>query len=144
MQADATMSITQRVTGRLSDPAADPALDRSRLRFAGMMVAIGAAHFVVPGFFRQIVPRWFPWRKEAVFWSGVAEVASGVLLAVPATRRAGGALATATIIAVYPANIQMAVDATRGDPQVTMPAWIAWLRLPMQIPMILRAWSFTR
>jgi uncharacterized membrane protein len=47
-------------------------------------------------------------------------------------------------VAVYPANIQMAVDATRGDPQVTMPAWIAWLRLPMQIPMILRAWSFTR
>jgi len=125
------------------DPDADPVLDRSRLRFAAMMVAVGVAHFVAPRFFERIVPRWFPWPREAVVVSGVAEVASGVLLAVPATRRLGGLLATATIVAVYPANIQMAVDASRGQ-DVGVPAWAAWLRLPMQIPMIRRAWSFTR
>jgi len=125
------------------DPDADPVLDRSRLRFAAMMVAVGVAHFVAPRFFERIVPRWFPWPREAVVVSGVAEVASGMLLAVPATRRLGGLLATATIVAVYPANIQMAVDASRGQ-DVGVPAWAAWLRLPMQIPMIRRAWSFTR
>jgi uncharacterized membrane protein len=125
------------------DPDADPVLDRSRLRFAAMMVVVGVAHFVAPRFFERIVPRWFPWPREAVVVSGVAEVASGVLLAVPATRRLGGLLATATIVAVYPANIQMAVDASRGE-DVGVPAWAAWLRLPMQIPMIRRAWSFTR
>lgn len=125
------------------DPDADPVLDRSRLRFAAMMVVVGVAHFVAPRFFERIVPRWFPWPREAVAVSGVAEVASGVLLAVPATRRLGGLLATATIVAVYPANIQMAVDASRGQ-DVGVPAWAAWLRLPMQIPMIRRAWSFTR
>lgn len=125
------------------DPDADPVLDRSRLRFAAMMVVVGLAHFVAPRFFERIVPRWFPWPREAVAVSGVAEVASGVLLAVPATRRLGGLLATATIVAVYPANIQMAVDASRGQ-DVGVPAWAAWLRLPMQIPMIRRAWSFTR
>ncbi len=125
------------------DPDADPVLDRSRLRFAAMMVVVGVAHFVAPRFFERIVPRWFPWAREAVVVSGVAEVASGVLLAVPATRRLGGLLATATIVAVYPANIQMAVDASRGE-DVGVPAWAAWLRLPMQIPMIRRAWSFTR
>jgi uncharacterized membrane protein len=133
-----------RLTGPFVDPDADPALDRSRLRFAAGLVGMGVLHFVLPKPFERIIPRWFPWRREAVLWSGVAEVASGALLAVPRTRRAGGALATATILAVYPANVQMAIDASRGDPQVKMPAWIAWARLPMQVPMLLKAWSFTR
>ena len=98
------------LTARFSDPAADPAEDRARLRFAVSMLGVGVMHFVAPGFFVKIVPRWFPWAKPAVFWSGVAEVGSGVLLAVPRTRRIGGWLAALTIVAVYPANIQMSVD----------------------------------
>ena len=109
-----------------------------------MLIAMGILHFVVPRGFVRIVPRWFPWREAAVFWSGMAEVASGALIAVPRTRRAGGALATATILAVYPANVQMAIDASRGKPQVAMPTWLAWARLPLQVPMLVRAWSFTR
>ena len=99
---------------RFSDPAADPAEDRARLRFAVSMLGVGVMHFVAPGFFVKIVPRWFPWAKPAVFWSGVAEVGAGVLLAVPRTRRIGGWVAALTIVAVYPANIQMAVG---RDPQ---------------------------
>jgi uncharacterized membrane protein len=135
---------TDRLGALVRDPLADPAEDRRRLRFAAMLTGIGLLHFVAPGPFERIIPRWFPWRRPAVLWSGVAEVASGVLLAVPRTRRAGGYLATATIVAVYPANVQMAIDATRGDPQVPVPAWAAWLRLPMQFPMIRQAWSYTR
>jgi len=134
---------TDRLRAVVVDPDADPVHDRSRLRFAGMMVAVGVAHFVAPRFFERIVPRWFPWARQAVVWSGVAEIASGVLIAVPSTRRLGGYLATATIVAVYPANIQMAVDATRGR-DVGVPAWATWLRLPLQFPMIRRAWSLTR
>jgi uncharacterized membrane protein len=133
-----------RLAALLADPLADPATDRSRLRLAAMMVGIGMLHFVAPGPFERIVPRWFPWRREAVLWSGVAEVASGALLALPATRRAGAALATATIVAVYPANVAMAVDALRGRPQVPVPLWATLLRLPLQVPMVVRAWSFTR
>ena len=109
-----------------------------------MMAGMGVAHFVAPGPFRRIVPRWFPWRSQAVAWSGVAEVALGVLLAVPRTRRAGGWLSLTTIAAVYPANVQMAIDASRGVPQVAAPTWAAWLRLPLQLPMLAKAWSFTR
>src|SRR5690349_766568 len=126
------MSGAPRITDRLIDPDADPVLDRSRLRFAAMMAGMGVLHFVLPRPFERIVPRWFPWRRRAVVWSGVAELASGALLAVPRTRRAGGALATATIVAVYPANVQMAIDATRGRPQVSMPTWLTWARLPLQ------------
>jgi len=109
-----------------------------------MMVFMGILHFVVPGPFRKIVPKWFPWRDGAVFWSGVAEVASGTLLAVPRTQRLGGAVSVATIAAVYPANVQMAIDASRGDSQVSMPAWLAWARLPLQIPMLAQALKFAR
>jgi uncharacterized membrane protein len=139
-----SISLKDRISGALADPLADPATDRSRLRFAAMMVGIGVSHFLVPQWFERIIPRWFPWRGEAVMWSGVAEVASGALLAVPRTRRAGAYLSAATIVAVYPANIQMAIDATRGSSQVGIPAWAAWARLPLQVPMVLRAWSFTR
>ena len=129
---------------RVTDPSADPPEDRARLTLAAGMVTMGALHFVVPRVFERIVPRWFPWRRGAVLWSGAAELTSGVLLALPRTRKAGGWLAAATIVAVYPANIQMAVDATR-DPEVGRP-WTAatWLRLPLQVPMVLRALRFTR
>ena len=127
---------------RFADPAADPGDDVARLRFAVSMVGIGVLHFVVPRYFVRIVPRWFPWPGPAVFWSGVAEVGSGLLLAVPRTRRLGGWLAAVTIVAVYPANIQMAIDATRRRNKLAAVA--TWLRLPMQFPMLARALRFTR
>ena len=105
---------------------------------------MGVLHFVAPRFFERIVPKWIPWPRGAVLWSGVAELASGALLALPRTRKAGGWLAAATIVAVYPANIQMTVDAAR-DPEVGRWATAAtWVRLPLQLPMVLRALRFTR
>lgn len=132
------------VLAALRDPDAEPSADRARLRFAAMMLTVGILHFVVPGPFRKIVPRWFPWPEQAVAWSGVAEIATGALVAVPATRKAGGWLGLVTIAAVYPANIQMAVDASRGQAQVPGPAWVAWARLPLQLPMLRDAWRLTR
>lgn len=129
-------------TERLRSLVTDPGEDRARLRFAAMLATVGVAHFVAPGPFRRIVPRWFPRPAEAVAVSGAAEVAAGALVALPATRRAGGWLALATIAAVYPANVQMAVDATRSR---SVPAIVAtWLRLPMQLPMLARAYRLTR
>ena len=129
------MSDTPRIIDHLRDPLADPAADRSRLRFAAMLVGVGLTHFVAPRFFERIVPRWFPRPRAAVLWSGVAEVTSGALIALPRTRRLGAWLALATIVAVYPANVQVAIDAVRSGsrPQILG----AWLRLPMQIPMLL-------
>lgn len=129
---------------RVTDPSADPAEDTGRLRFAGGLVVMGVLHFVVPRPFEKIVPRWFPWRRAAVQWSGVAEVASGVLLAVPSTRRIGGWSALATIAAVYPANIQMAVDATTNPDVGRLAVAATWLRLPLQFPMLARAYCYTR
>ena len=127
---------------RFSDPYADPAEDRSRLRFAGGLFFMGILHFVLPKQFEKAVPSWFPDPKAAVALSGVAELGSGALLAIPKTRKAGGWLATATLVAVYPAKVQMAIDATRAGSKPA--AGAAWLRLPLQFPMIAKAFRYTR
>ena len=132
------------IIDRFRDPDADTARERARFRFAAIMTTAGMAHFVMPKPFEAIVPRWFPWRRQAVRWSGAAELTSGALLAVPRTSRAGAALTAATLVAVYPANVQMAVDATRGRPQVPAPTWVTWVRVPMQLAMIRSAWKLTR
>ena len=94
---------------------------------------MGTLHFVAPKQFDQIIPKWVPGTPR--FWtyvSGVAELTSGALLASRKTKRAGGWCAAATLAAVYPANVQMALD---NKP--TTPYGVGlWLRLPMQFPMI--------
>ncbi len=131
---------------RLRDPLADPVYDRNRIRLALMLVFMGVAHFVVPGPFRRIVPGWFPWPAEAVAVSGATELASGLMMLDRRTRRAGGALATATLVAVYPANVQMALDTLRpvGEKRSRLAAVALWLRLPLQIPMLSTALRVAR
>ena len=119
-----------------SAPAESSGYRKLRLRVGGSLVFMAILHVLVPKQFIKIIPK----RLGAPrFWNlaaGAAEGAAGALLlsSDPQKQRAGGAIATATFIAVYPANINMALQA--GKP--TNPAAIgAWLRLPMQLPMIM-------
>jgi len=105
---------------------------------AAVLVLMGMLHFVVPDSFERIVPRVLGRPRLWVYLSGVAEILSGVLTAVPRTRRTGALLAAATIVAVYPANWQMAFDA--GFPPRSAGAVAAWVRLPFQVPMVWVAW----
>lgn len=73
---------------------------------AALMAGSGATHFTTPGYFRELVPSWLPKRSAVVVVSGVADIAVGVLVAVPATRRTG-AWATAALITAYlPAHLE--------------------------------------
>ena len=70
------------------------------------MVVSGVTHVTSPGYYRGLVPSWLPARSAVVAVSGLADVATGLLVAVPATRRAG-ALATAALITAYlPAHLE--------------------------------------
>jgi uncharacterized membrane protein len=120
----------------LDEGLEDPGQLRSRRWLGALLIFTGVLHFVVPGRFAAIVPRVFGRPRFWVYASGVAELASGALLLDRRTARIGGAAATATIVAVYPANIQMAIDA--GAP-TDVKAALTWLRLPLQFPMI--AWA---
>jgi uncharacterized membrane protein len=71
-------------------------------------VFAGVMHFVIPKVYKRIVPPYLPAPEALVYASGVAEIAGGAGLMLPATRRRAGWWLIATLIAVFPANLHMA------------------------------------
>jgi uncharacterized membrane protein len=107
---------------------------------AGLVVLLtssGVLHFAAPASFDAIVPEQLP--GAARTWthlSGVAELVTAALIAAPRTRRFGGLLAALLFVAVFPANVKMAIDWS------DRPVWmrvLAYGRLPLQIPLVLWA-----
>lgn len=101
---------------------------------AGGFAASGVVHLVRPDVYRPLMPSWVPAHREVILASGVAELACAAGLAVPATRRAAGWASVALLLAVYPGNVKMAVDAART--RDTGFKLVAFGRLPLQAPMI--------
>jgi len=90
----------------------------------------GAAHLIAPRFYEPIVPPPFNRRaREVVLASGVVELVGGLLVLPTATRRFARQLLLATLVAVYPANIYMALRPERFP---RFPRWALWARLPFQ------------
>ena len=105
---------------------------RLRATIPGVLfVASGVLHFVRPLWYQQIVPPQFGHAAELVAISGIAEIAGGIGLLVPRTRRAAGLGLIALLLAVWPANIFMAVEAERFAR--VAPAWALWGRVPLQV-----------
>ncbi|MEV0803465.1 hypothetical protein AB0I34_37640 [Kribbella sp. NPDC050281] len=103
---------------------------------------LGTLHFVKPEPFEQIVPRALPRKKELVYASGAAELACAAGLLHPRTRRVAGLVSAGLLVAVFPANVQMAADLQRKG---SLPAKaVAWARLPLQLPLIRRALKAAR
>ena len=103
-------------------------------------VAAGVNHFVHPLFYLAITPRYLPFPLALVYISGACEALFALLLVPKATRRVGAWLLVILLIAIFPANVQMAVDYWRGhNPHL----WIALLRLPLQVPLVLWAARYT-
>ena len=106
---------------------------------AAFYIFAGVNHFRVPEFYRQIMPPFLPWHLELVLLSGIAEIVCGIGLLIPRTRKLAAWATIALLIAVFPANIQMALH----DPFDT-PEWALWLRLPLQGVLIAWAYWYTR
>lgn len=110
-----------------------------RLVMALTMVSIGLLHFPLGKYFVQIVPPQLPQPMLLVWLSGVVELALGLLLLPPGTRRWAGYGLVALYVAVFPANIYMAAAnvQVQGAPDWFKPSPLAlWLRLPLQLVFI--------
>src|SRR5271165_1538599 len=94
-----------------------------------LYVVAGINHFVRPGMYVSIMPRFLPESsfRLLVAISGGCEAALGFLLIPTATRQIAAWLIIALLIAIFPANIQMTIDFTRRHHPYT---WLTWLRLP--------------
>lgn len=113
-----------------------PALRPARVTTSLVMIALlfviaGIMHFVIPGQYARIMPKWLPAPMALVLISGAFEIAGGMGVLVPSTRVVAGWGLIALLVAVFPANVQMlttalASHASRG--------YVALLvaRLPLQ------------
>jgi uncharacterized membrane protein len=95
-----------------------------------LFVGAGALHFPRPRWYVAIVPDYLPAHRAIVYASGVAEIAGGAGLGVPAARRAAGWWLIATLVAIFPANVWMAQHPERYRVPGGRAALIA--RLPFQ------------
>src|SRR3954465_2787332 len=95
----------------------------------------GALHFLRPRMYQAIMPRYLPGHRELVYASGVAELAGGA--GVLAGRKRAGWFLIATLVAIFPANVEMAVPPERFR---RIPAPLLWARLPVQGLLIAWVW----
>jgi uncharacterized membrane protein len=100
-----------------------------RLLAGPFFVFAGVMHFARTRFYVAIMPDYVPAHREMVYASGVAEIAGGLGLMVPATRRPAGWWLIATLIAVFPANLHMALHPERYK---KLPREALYARLPVQ------------
>ncbi len=122
-------------------------MNRSRLALAAFFTFMGTMHFVARRSFEAIVPTAIEARKrEAVAISGIAEIAGASMALHPATRRFGRWWLLGLLIAVFPANIHMAVspEQIKGLDLDKVPRWALWARLPLQPLAMLWVWRATR
>ena len=109
---------------------------RRRLGLGALLVVTGVLHFVAPDPYVRIIPSALPdaWARPLVYVSGAAELAGGAgLLLAPTT--AIGWFVAGLLVAVFPANVQMAIDS---------PNALTILRLPLQVPLVWAAWRVAR
>jgi uncharacterized membrane protein len=111
--------------------------------FAGIFIVSGFLHLFHSNPYVRIIPPFLPWPRMLVWISGVAELAGGVGLLLRRYRRWAAYWLALLLVVVFPANIYMAVvhvpfAGLMGE------TWIQWLRLPLQIPLIVWALYYAR
>ena len=109
---------------------------------AAFYVFAGVMHFVRPDVYLPMMPPYLPWPGPLVFLSGVAEVALGLAILVPRLRPVAAWGIILLLIAVFPANIHIALNNVPlfGNPEGAG-IW-NWVRLPMQGVLALWAWWY--
>ena len=103
---------------------------------AALLAGAGVTHFLRPAPYDAIVPHVLPHPRAWTLGSGIVEVGIGAAVALQRTRRQAALAAAVLFVLVFPANVQMALDADTAGQRA-----VAWGRLPLQVPLVLWAWS---
>ena len=113
----------------------------SKYAMAAFYVLAGANHFLNPALYLKIMPPYLPWHRFLVELSGACEIWLGLLLLVPRLMRWAAWGLIALLIAVFPANVQMA-----AHPELypKIPVAALWARLPLQAVFMAWAYVYTR
>jgi uncharacterized membrane protein len=96
-------------------------------------VAAGSNHFLNPAPYLSMMPPYLPFPSALNIVSGAAEIAGGLGIIFPATRALAGWGLIALLVAVFPANVNVALHGWKGQ---NIAPWLLWARLPFQ-PLII-------
>ncbi len=121
-------------------------MNASQRALAAFFTFAGVMHFTIPEKYEATVPGYVPISpRDAVLYSGIAEIAGGLAVIPPATRNLARWWLIGLLVAVFPANLQMAVspEEIRGLDLNRMPRWALWARLPFQPLMVWWVWRAT-
>lgn len=112
---------------------------------AVLFVAAGVNHFVRAEFYVAIMPPYLPWHEELVYLSGVFEILGGIGLLIPRLQVAAAWGLIALLVAVFPANVHMALSPESVPERFAgVPPFVWWARLPLQLVFVAWAYWFTR
>jgi uncharacterized membrane protein len=100
------------------------------LALCWLFLATGFNHLRAPAPFVRIVPPYFPGASTLVSLTGVLEIVGGLALLWPRVRRPASIGLAALLLAVFPANVNMALNPERFS-DIATPTFF-WLRLPLQ------------
>jgi uncharacterized membrane protein len=103
------------------------------------MIGVGVSHFIIPEPFVRMMPAVLPAPLALVWVSGFFEVLGGAGLLVPRARRIAAFGLVTLYVAVFPANVNMALNHISLDGVTTVAPLLLWLRLPVQAVLI--AWA---
>ncbi len=118
-------------------------LSFSRASLGLIFVGAGVLHFLGPETYEWIMPPYLPLQRELVYLSGAVEILGGLGMLSERTRPAAGIVLILLLLAVWPANLQMLLDA-RANRE---PSWwisLLWARMPLQILLIWWVWRASR
>ena len=115
---------------------------QTRLRpfVALSFILVGILHFTHASIFVGIMPPYLPWHLELVWISGVFEILGGLGLLIPPVRRFSSWGLLALLVAVFPANLHMAVNGVFIDVPIPQSQLGLWLRLPLQLVIAAQVW----
>jgi uncharacterized membrane protein len=118
----------------------------SQRALAAFFTTSGVLHFVIPRSYEAMMPPSLPAHREAVIVSGIAEIVGGAAVLPPRGRRFARCWLLALLVAVFPANVHMALnpEQVRGLDLDKVPRWALWARLPLQPLAMLWVWRATR
>jgi uncharacterized membrane protein len=109
-----------------------------RWLLAAFFLAAGANHFRMPGIYLGMMPPGLPWPEALNYFCGVAEMLGGLGVLLPLTRRWAGWGLIALLVAVFPANLYVALQGRM--PGLNLSPTTLWLRLPFQAVFIAWVW----
>ena len=115
-----------------------------RAALSALFIGSGLVHLIRPDVYMPMMPPYLPWHRALILISGAAEVGLGLAVLVPSLRQAAAWGLILLLIAIFPANLHIALNNVPlfGNTE-GFGIW-NWVRLPFQAVLIAWAWWYTR